>query len=268
MSTLILMYHDLGLQNSNDQGHSPYILDPKVFDSQMSEIKKTGHHVLTLSEWVTCKPTQRSIVLTFDDGHVSNYEWALPILMKYQLKATFFVTAGDVGKSTTLTWTQMREMQARGMEIGSHTLTHRPPSLLSDEELRYELEESRKVLEYGLGTSVDTISSPTGFFNPRMVSIAREVGYRALCFGRIGIVNGNDDPLALKRISIKASTSTAQFRDLIHFNSNRIWRLRANQWVRDCGKKVLSPSRYLKVRRIIMNQYANLFRGQKELTKI
>jgi len=255
MPTLILMYHDLGVPNGQDQGHRPYILDPKVFDSQMSEIKKTGSCVLTLSEWMVSKPEQSSIILTFDDGHVSNYEWALPILMKYQLTGTFFVTAGQVGKGETLNWQQMRDMHALGMEIGSHTLTHRPPSLLTDTELRYELEESRKVLEDGLGAPVTTISSPTGFFNPRMVSIAREVGYQALCFGKIGLVRRTDDPLALKRIAVKVSTSTAQFSDLINFDANRIRRLRAHQWVRDCGKKILSPSRYLKIRRVLMNQY-------------
>lgn len=255
MSTLILMYHDIGPQDSKEHGHSPYILDPKVFESQVKSIKDSGRQVLTLSEWVFQRPQEPTIVLTFDDGHVSNYEWAMPILMKYQLRGTFFVTAGQVGKGETLNWHQMREMHESGMEIGSHTLTHRAPSLLTDHELRYELTESRKVLESGLGDQVKTISSPTGFFNPRMVTIAREVGYQALCFGRIGLVKVDDDPLALKRIAVKVSTSESQFSDLIQFNGNRIRRLRAHQWVRDCGKKVLSPSRYLKMRRILMNSF-------------
>ena len=62
--------------------------------------------------------------------------------------------------------------------------------------LPYELHESRRVLEDGLGAPVTSLSSPTGFFNPRMRVIAHEVGIRPFCFGRIGLAPDQGDPFA------------------------------------------------------------------------
>ena len=147
--------------------------------------------VVSVAGWCAAPRQPRAIVLTFDDGHVSNYESALPVLVEHGLTATFFITAGRIGDGTTMTWRQIRALHAAGMEIGSHTVTHRPPSTLDDKALRYELCESRRMLEDGLGAPVVSISSPTGFFNPRMRLIAREAGYQALCFGLAGLASDN-----------------------------------------------------------------------------
>jgi peptidoglycan/xylan/chitin deacetylase (PgdA/CDA1 family) len=190
------------------------------------------------------------VVLTFDDGHVSNYTLTLPILLEYHLPATFFITAGAIGQGETMNWRQIRALHAAGMEIGSHTLTHRPPSTLSDDELRYELRTSRHVLEDGLGAPVTSISSPTGFFNPRMRAIAREVGYQALCFGHIGLVSAQDDHFSLKRVAVKYTTSHAEFEALLRFDQPMLRRWRRRQWVRSFARQVLGSKVYLQVRRL------------------
>jgi peptidoglycan/xylan/chitin deacetylase (PgdA/CDA1 family) len=192
------------------------------------------------------------MVITFDDGHVSNHELALPILLEHGLKATFFVTAGAVGKSGTMGWEQIRSLHNAGMEIGSHTLTHRPPATLSDDELRYELRESRRILENGLGAPVTSISSPTGFFNPRMRAIARETGYRSLSFGQIGLACESGDPFSLNRVVVKCTTSQSEFEALLRFDQRTIGRLRQKQRVRSFARKALGVRTYLRVRRLLI----------------
>jgi peptidoglycan/xylan/chitin deacetylase (PgdA/CDA1 family) len=252
MPALILMYHDLSEDYRQvPSEHKPYVLHPSTFRLQMHSVASQELPVLTVTQWCTSLCPSRAIVLTFDDGHVSNHDLTLPILLEYQLKATFFVTAGLIGTGETMSWEQIRALHAAGMEIGSHTVTHRPPSTLDDRALRYELLESRRILEDGLGALVTSISSPTGFFNPRMRTIAREVGYRALCFGRIGFAADHGDLFSLNRVVVKRAMREDQFKALLRFDGGVIRHLRLQQLMRDFARKTLGPSAYLRIRRIL-----------------
>jgi peptidoglycan/xylan/chitin deacetylase (PgdA/CDA1 family) len=252
MPALILMYHDLSEDPARvPAGHRPYVLDTSTFRRQMHSVAAARLPTLTVSQWCSASHPPRTLVFTFDDGHVSNHDAALPILLEHQLRATFFITAGRIGTCATMDWKQIRALHAAGMEIGSHTLTHRPPSTLDDDELRYELLESRRILEDGLGASVTSVSSPTGFFNPRMRSIAWDVGYRALCFGQIGLAADNGDAFSLNRVAVKRAMSQDQFDALLRFDRGTISRLRLQQLVRDLARKTLGPNAYLGVRGIL-----------------
>jgi peptidoglycan/xylan/chitin deacetylase (PgdA/CDA1 family) len=252
MPALILMYHDLAADpTASAPEHRPYVLAPAVFRRQMAAVVAAGLPALSVAQW--CAPVRppRAVVLTFDDGHISNYTLTLPILVEHRLTATFFITAGAIGQGDTMAWRHIRALHAAGMEIGSHTLTHRPPSTLSDAELRYELRESRRVLEDGLGAPVRSISSPTGFFTPRMRAIAREAGYQALCFGHIGLAPDQGDPFALKRVAVKSTTSHAEVEALLRFDPQTLGRLRRQQWVRSFARQAFGPKAYLQVRRLL-----------------
>jgi peptidoglycan/xylan/chitin deacetylase (PgdA/CDA1 family) len=253
MPALILMYHDLSEDPAQVPAeHQPYVLDTSTFRRHVKSVTAARLPALTVSQWCSASHPPRALVLTFDDGHISNYDTALPILIEHQLRATFFITVGCIGTGQTMDWQQIRALHAAGMEIGSHTLTHRAPAMLDDDQLRYELLESRRVLEDGLGAPVTSISSPTGFFNPRMRSIAREVGYRALCFGQIGLAADNGDLFSLNRVAVKWTMSQDQFDALLQFDRGAIRRLRLRQWVRDLARKTLGPNAYLRVRRILV----------------
>jgi peptidoglycan/xylan/chitin deacetylase (PgdA/CDA1 family) len=255
MPALILMYHDLSEDPAQvPAGHRPYVLDTSTFRCQMNSVAAARLPTLTVAQWGSGSRPPQALILTFDDGHVSNHEVALPILVEHQLRATFFITAGHIGTAGTMSWNQIRDLHAAGMEIGSHTLTHRSPSTLDDDDLRYELLESKRILEDGLGVPVTSVSSPTGFFNPRMRSIAREVGYRGLCFGQAGLAADNGDPFSLKRVAVKRAMSEAQFDALLRFDRAIVCRLRLRQWVRDLARKTLGPNTYLQIRRTLISR--------------
>ena len=259
MPALIFMYHDLsGNCHHIPPGHRPYVLEPSIFRDQMHAVTAQGFPALTVSQWCVSPRWQRAIVLTFDDGHVSNYDQALPILLEYQLKATFFITAGQIGTGETMSWEQIRVLHAAGMEIGSHTVTHRPPSTLDDKDLRYELFESRRILEDGLGAPVTSISSPTGFFNARMRDIAREVGYRALCIGRVGVAADDGDPFTLNRVAVKRTMSQPQFEALLRYDRIAIGSLRTKQWARDMARSIIGRAGYLRFRKILLNRLGDV----------
>jgi len=253
MPALILMYHDLAADAADTPaGHRPYVLEPATFRAQMRRLAAQSVPVPTVTEWCVRRPAGRAVLLTFDDGHVSNHDEALPILAECDLRATFFVTAGSIGAGTTMDWSRIRALHAAGMEIGSHTVTHRPPLTLDDTALRWELVESRRMLEDGLGAPVTSISSPTGFFNPRMRALAREAGYQALCFGTAGLAADDGDPFLLRRIAVKRSTTAEQFEALLRFDRSAIRRLRVRQAARDLARTALGHDGYLRLRRALL----------------
>jgi peptidoglycan/xylan/chitin deacetylase (PgdA/CDA1 family) len=248
----MLMYHDL---SDNPAGvapeHRPYVLDTLAFCRQMDAVTSAGLAVLTVAQWGRLPHPPRALVLTFDDGHVSNHDIALPLLQERRLTATFFITAGRIGTGATMDWRQLRALHAAGMEIGSHTLTHRPPATLNDAELRHELLASKRLLEDGLGTPVTSISSPTGFFNPRMSVIAQEVGYRALCYSQVGLVADDGQAFSLNRVAVKPTMHQSGFAALLRFDDKLLRRLRRQQRLRDVARKTLGVNAYLRLRRLL-----------------
>jgi len=253
MPALILMYHDLA-ENLEEipPGHRPYVLNPFAFRRQLDSAAQSSLKVLTVAEWCSQPKPASGLVLTFDDGNVSNYDLALPMLNEFGFKATFFITVGQIGIGNTMDWSQIRDLHAAGMEIGSHTLTHRPPSTLNDRELRSELSESRRVLEDGLGAPVTSLSSPTGFYNARMRELAREEGYGALCIGRVGLAADDGDMFSLNRIAVKATMNQHQFEALLRLDHFLIGSLRSQQWPREMARKIAGPAGYLRIRRVLM----------------
>jgi peptidoglycan/xylan/chitin deacetylase (PgdA/CDA1 family) len=139
--------------------------------------------------------------LTFDDGLLDAYEHAFPLLERFGMKATFFPIAGAIGRRTDsdvfgplrhASAEHLREIAARGHEIGSHSLTHADLTFLDREELERELRDSKRILEDILGHAVTSLSFPYGGWNDRVWQVARELGYeRATVYrGRARIPEG------------------------------------------------------------------------------
>jgi oligosaccharide reducing-end xylanase len=88
-----------------------------------------------------------ALSLTFDDGYLSQFTSAVPLLSARNLKGTFFLITNWIPGTGGVTWDQWRQVAEQGHEIGSHTVTHPDLIELSDSELRRELSESQKAIE-------------------------------------------------------------------------------------------------------------------------
>jgi peptidoglycan/xylan/chitin deacetylase (PgdA/CDA1 family) len=255
----VLMYHDL----VEDPGqvpaaHRPYVVSAGRFREQMDTLRRAGAVGTRLDacfEAATPAPgAARRVVLTFDDGHESCHSRALPILLEAGFSATFFITVSWIGTPPYMGWKQLAALAASGMEIGSHSMTHRPPASLSRSELLAEMSDSKKILEDRLGRPILSASSPTGFFNPEIIPVVVEAGYRALCLGRIGLWRTPSDRYAIPRIPVKIQTTTAELRSIVEGRRSGIALLRGKQLLRDALKKALGIDLYLKLRRHLLRR--------------
>jgi peptidoglycan/xylan/chitin deacetylase (PgdA/CDA1 family) len=99
-----------------------------------------------------------------------------------------------------INWGQAREMADAGVEIGSHTLTHPILTGLGDARLREEVAQSRDRIQNALGRKVETFCYPNGDYDLRTQREVAHAGYRLAVTTDVGLNNGRNDPLALRRI--------------------------------------------------------------------
>ncbi len=200
----VLNYHQV-----NNLHHSALTMKEAHFEQQMKYLSNNGYTSIRLDQLYDYlsenKPLpEKPVLITFDDGYIDNYTKAFPILKKYKMKATLFMITDSIGASGFVTANQLKEMQAGGIDIESHTVSHRPVFTLKDSELRLELHRSRKDLETLLGRPVRYIAYPGGFTNEKTATIAKEEGYRMGFTVETGFVksSSNLDLYALPRLPI------------------------------------------------------------------
>jgi peptidoglycan/xylan/chitin deacetylase (PgdA/CDA1 family) len=119
------------------------------------------------------------ISLTFDDGWRSQYTNALPLLEKYDFKATFYIITQELYRTNEsyMLADQVVEIHNKGHEIGSHSITH--PSLPYHfwKDKCHEIHGSKKVLESLLGSEVKSFAYPYGRYNEKIIRIVDDSGY-------------------------------------------------------------------------------------------
>lgn len=120
---------------------------------------------------------QAMITFSYDDGLDTFYDFALPLHEKYGIPATDNVIAGkikDGAQTMYLDADQIKEMHERGVEIGSHSYSHQDGlTTLSDEDLDFELRESKAVLER-IVPKVQTIGIPFSMYDERVKAAVKK----------------------------------------------------------------------------------------------
>lgn len=217
----ILGFHQIGEPSARNSSH-PFYLPEATFARHLGYLQKNGWQVIDaaafvrgLSDPATLPP--RSALLTFDDGHRSFRQIALPWLQRFGYPAVLFVPTdliggrsnfGDEGEpeQPICDWDDLRYLATQEISIQSHSVSHRPFSVLLRAQRAAELLQSKAVLENVLGNSVDMFAYPYGDQgkNPEeMPTLLKETGYRAACLFGGGPVRLPDaDCFRLARVPI------------------------------------------------------------------
>lgn len=183
--TSILTYHNLGRQV---QLGLPAV-SRRRFKTHLDVLASLARPLVSARE-AAGGASARGIGLTFDDGYESVHTEALPEMIARRATGTVFVVVGSVGASNAwdvrlslhparhLAWTQLEDLVSHGFEVGSHTMSHRDLTRLSQQDLTEELGKSKLVLEDRLGIEVVSIAYPFGKATAAVMATATRLGYR------------------------------------------------------------------------------------------
>lgn len=189
----ILLYHHITTDEFTEE-ESVSLISPEDFRLHMEAVKAAFSPISLRDyyEYVMCddgKVTlpKNPIVITFDDGYLSNYEIAYPILKELNIPATIFVVTDTVGaakgegkvNNSHFTWEQAKEMESSGLiEIQSHTVNHLRLTEQSMIESIRQLRKSKYDIEKNMGKRCDMIAYPYGAYNETLKNAARAAGYK------------------------------------------------------------------------------------------
>ncbi len=216
----VLMYHRVP-DTPIDTKHRTFVTKQN-FEKHLIFFARRGLQAITFQDYLAfatgTRPPQKfprkPFILTFDDGYADNFTNALPLTRAYGFRGVLFLLGDftakgnfwdrgeDVEANRLMTSEQKKAFVAAGWEIGAHTMTHPHLTQIPDEELRYELCESRRKLEEELETSVISCAYPFGTHDERVRSCIKECGFT---FGIATDTGGTvieDDRFAIFRVNM------------------------------------------------------------------
>lgn len=215
----ILMYHYV---SDPPAGADAYRLDlsvdPQQFEAQLAHLQAAGYESITLGDLVrhlaAGEPLPpRPVVLTFDDGYVDNYLYAFPLLRQYGFRGTFFVVTRflDEGRPGYLSWEQAGLMQAAGMDIEAHGVSHESLRRQSHEYLEREILGSRQAIEAHLQKPVRFFAYPFGHYDQQAIEVLRAGGYWGAVTTEAGVLHSSAAPFTLKRVRVHGGQGLDKF---------------------------------------------------------
>lgn len=223
---IILNYHHLDPTPTTSS-----TISPGLFAQHMKYLKEHGYHVISMEQLkkYLLSPVQseaalpeRAVVITFDDGYASFYQYAFPILKEQGFSSTMFTIAGRVGNTLKevpkLSWEQIRELSATGMvDFQTHTWNlhytiDRKSALMVAEpqNIKKDLRYAADVLAYQTGKAVDAVAYPYGHVNSTLSRIAVEEGYRFGFTLNHGVVHKGSNLMQLPRIAVGDEGTTVK----------------------------------------------------------
>ncbi len=227
-----LMYH--ALYETKDEldalpiHERPYAVSTQRFHQQLEQIKRL--QIDLLDPKLLLRPGLRlkknTVLITFDDGHISLHKYALPLLVQHQAKALFFISTDWVElRNDFCNWANINQLKEKGMSIGSHGKTHRFLSLLNQYESSIELRESKKRLDQKLNQDTRFLSFPGGRYKNRDIKLAKLHGYTCIMTSSIGKVQ-DPSPLealsAMPRFTVHSKVGDTSFQRIITANPGYI----------------------------------------------
>jgi peptidoglycan/xylan/chitin deacetylase (PgdA/CDA1 family) len=221
---VVLLYHRV-----SDDARDNLTVGIEQFDRQMAMVRRHCH-VVSIEQMLNggaAQPARKPIVcVTFDDGYRDNYDHAVPILLRHQVPASFFVCTDIIGTNRalphdlrrgnppipTMNWEQLRKIHACGFTVGSHTANHINCAAESEEKVKAELTEAHKRLHSELKMQDVIFAYPYGGLDnmtPERLELVKQAGYTA-CLSAYGGVNTGK----LNRFNILRSGIHWEFSDL------------------------------------------------------
>ena len=246
-SVPILLYHSVACASA--PRFKKWTMHPEAFAAHMQYLYDQHFIPLTVTHWTRLleqrsRLPERPIVISFDDGYADFLVNAVPVLQRYGFEATLYVVTKYVGQSSAwlqgqgagdrsmLTWAQVAEVNAAGIECGAHSHTHVQLDTVPLSEAREEIARSKRELEQHLNQPVETFAYPYGYHTARVRELVQEAGFISACAVKHAVSTVDDDRFALSRIIIAADTDVDHFADLVAGRNLRVAPTEEQVWTK------------------------------------
>ncbi len=201
----ILMYHVLARAPANAT-YPRLFVPPTELAAQTNWLSANGYHGVTLKQvfayWRRAVPLPpRPIVLSFDDGYLSDYTVALPTLRRHRWPGVLDLAVRNVTHGDIEPW-QVRRLIAAGWEIDAHTISHVDLTTLDAARLREEVAGSQTELRRMFGRTPEFFCYPLGHYDARVVSAVKAAGFQGATTENPGTARA-DEPFTLARIRVE-----------------------------------------------------------------
>jgi peptidoglycan/xylan/chitin deacetylase (PgdA/CDA1 family) len=219
----ILLYHRI-VKSKADAGHQKIYVYEEQLRKQFEHLKKNNIQTITFRELNQATPStdfNNKIILTFDDGYEDNYTLLFPLLKEFGFTAVIYLVTRlkrnewgikeNEPACNLLSTAQIKEMDAFGIEFGSHTCTHQALNHLSIQEARVEIEDSKKDIEELLQKPILSFAYPYGGISPQVKELVKAAGIPFAISTKTGPMNWFDDKMQLRRIEIRPGESLGSF---------------------------------------------------------
>ncbi len=205
----MLIYHRFG-----EDKYPTTNIGVERFREQLEFLKNNDYRVIPLEELVTllqggAKLPEKTVVITIDDGYRSVYENGWPLLKEYGYPFTVFIYAKATENEhwNYMTWLQIKEMKAAGVDFQNHGFTHdhmafKSPEMNMDEYrawIRADLAVSTRILSEELKERPRFFAVPYGEYNRTLLEEIRSFGYEAILLQNPGSVSSDTDPFSIPR---------------------------------------------------------------------
>ncbi|MEI6446248.1 MAG: polysaccharide deacetylase family protein [Actinomycetes bacterium] len=209
-SVPILMYHVVKAPGPG-VAYPELWTPPETFRETISLLASKGYKGVTIAQvWKAWRGgpglPSKPIVVSFDDGYLSHFATARPILRSVGWPGVLNLEGKNIG-SGGLTVPQVKGLIALGWELGAHSMTHPDLPTVSEAQLTEEVAGSRALLRKLFRVPVETFCYPAGKNDQRVQRAVREAGYLTATTVEPGVASPQDNPFALPRIRVNGTDS-------------------------------------------------------------
>ncbi|OLS38947.1 chitin deacetylase [Alkalihalophilus pseudofirmus] len=229
----VLMYHHF---DEDPTKASSAVIHPETFREQLLTLKEAGYTSIPERDFYDHLYNGKELpalplVITIDDGYVSNYEFAYPILKELEIYATIYVVTSYRGEkpgwNEHFSWEQAREMKESGwIEIQGHThnghgdiatgkkdgpflvtVAAEETKELYQERIYKDLTEAKQLLEKEIDNEFYSFAFPFGLYNKEVVGFAEDIGYELMYTVKPGRTFSYQNPHTIKRLNASGEYS-------------------------------------------------------------
>jgi peptidoglycan/xylan/chitin deacetylase (PgdA/CDA1 family) len=234
-SATIVVYHSI------NEPPDRYTISPSSFARQVRFLR--DHFTIIRLRDIPLALAQLNdqrlkIAITFDDALADFQQNAYEVLRELQVPATVFVPTGLIGRTNEwdahigrrtlpiMTSDQIQALAAEGLiDFGSHSVTHPDFGKLSEQEIRWQAEESKRALERLLGVRVTMFAYPYGgyrVFSRRTARLLHDAGYDLAVTTVWGTRQSRQNLLTLRRVDFNDSDTNKEIGSKV--NGDYDWR--------------------------------------------